>query len=50
MGWFVALVLMLFYALGLFVFHGTRAVHVLPMLAAAVVILDQFLVRRYRER
>jgi len=41
---------MVFYALGLFVFHGTKAVHILPFLALAVLVADYLLVSRFRKQ
>ena len=48
MAWIIALILLVFYALGLFVFHGTRAIHLLPFLALMVLIVDYLLVKRFR--
>jgi hypothetical protein len=48
MAWIIATTLLLFYVLGLFVFHATGPVHVLPFVAAAVPLLEWFLVRRFR--
>ena len=50
MGWIIALILLIFYALGLFVFHGTRAIHLLPLLALVVLIVDYLLAKRFRRR
>ena len=50
MVWIVIIVLMIFYSLGLFVFHGTRAIHILPFLALAVLVADHLLVRRFRKQ
>lgn len=41
---------LLLYLLGLLVFHAGQAVHVLPVLAVLVLIIDYLLVRRFRER
>ena len=49
MAWIIVIVLLLFYGLGLFVFHGTRAIHILPFLAAAVLVTDYLLVRKFRQ-
>jgi hypothetical protein len=46
MAWIVFVTLLLFYVLGLFVFHATGPVHVLPFAAVASVLLDRFLRRR----
>jgi putative effector of murein hydrolase len=37
---------MIFYFLGLFVFHGTKAIHILPLLAAIVLIIDYLLAKK----
>ena len=50
MAWIIVIVLMIFYSLGLFVFHGTRAIHILPFLALAVLVADQLLVRHFRKQ
>ena len=49
MAWIIALILLVFYSLGLFVFHGTRAIHVLPFLALLILVADYLLARRYRK-
>jgi hypothetical protein len=46
MGWFVFIVLLLFYVLGLFVFHATGPIHILPFVAVAALIGYLWLVRR----
>ena len=48
MAWIIAIVLVIFYSLGLFVFHGTRAIHILPFLALAILIVDYLLATRFR--
>jgi hypothetical protein len=48
MAWIIFIVLLLFYFLGLTVFHATGPVHVLPFAAVAVLIIDQVL--RWRTR
>lgn len=48
MAWIISIVLLLFYVLGLFVFHATGPVHVLPFVAIAVPLIDRFLVRQSR--
>jgi len=50
LAWIIALILLIFYFLGLFVFHGTRAIHILPFLAIAVVAADSLLANRFRKR
>jgi hypothetical protein len=50
LGWIIALILLIFYALGLFVFHGTRAIHLLPLLALVVLLADYFLAKRFHPR
>jgi len=50
LAWIIALILLIFYFLGLFVFHGTSAIHLLPFLAVVVVIADYFLTKRFRKR
>jgi len=49
MAWFVALVLIIFYLLGLLVFHGTKAIYLLLILAILVVVID-FVVGRALSR
>ena len=46
MAWIISITLLLFYVLGLFVFHATGPVHVLPFAAVAVLLLDRILMRR----
>ena len=48
MAWIIVVVLLLFYILGLFVFHATGPVHILPFVAVAVPLIDHFLVRKYK--
>jgi hypothetical protein len=48
MAWIIFIVLLLFYVLGLFVFHATGPVHVLPFVAVAVPLLDRILARRHK--
>ncbi|HYW74272.1 MAG TPA: hypothetical protein VE961_24830 [Pyrinomonadaceae bacterium] len=50
MAWIIALVLLIFYFLGLFVFHGTKAIHLLPLLIVLVLIGDYLLVKFLRQR
>lgn len=45
MAWLIFVTLMLFYVLGLFVFHATGPIHLLPFVAVAVPLIDHFLVR-----
>ena len=40
MAWFVALILILFYVLGRYVFHAGPAIYLLPLLALLVVVID----------
>ena len=46
MAWVIFVTLLLFYVLGLFVFHATGPVHILPFVAVAIPLLDRFLRRR----
>ena len=48
MAWMIFIVLLLFYVLGLFVFHATGPIHILPLVAIAIPLIDRILVRRYR--
>ena len=48
MGWIIFVVLLLFYVLGLLVFHATGPIHILPFVAIGVLIGYLVLVRRYR--
>ena len=50
MAWLVALVLIIFYLLGVYVFHAGGGIHVLPVIAVAVVIIDFVFYRRLRGR
>jgi hypothetical protein len=50
LAWIIVLVLLIFYALGLFVFHGTRAIHLLPLLALLVLVSDYLLARTLSKR
>lgn len=50
MAWIIVIVLMIFYSLGLFVFHGTRAIHFLPFLALVVLAADYLLARHFRKQ
>jgi hypothetical protein len=50
LAWIIALILLIFYVLGLFVFHGTREIHLLPFLALVVVTADYFVAKRFRKR
>lgn len=47
MAWIIFVVLLLFYVLGLFVFHATGPIHIVPFVAIAVPLIDRFLVRKY---
>ena len=48
MVWIIVIVLLVMYVLGLFVFHATGPIHVLPFVALAVPFIDHWLVRRYK--
>ena len=48
MAWIIVVVLLLFYVLGLFVFHATGPIHILPFVAIAVPLIDYFLVRKHK--
>jgi hypothetical protein len=48
MAWFIASALLLFYLLGLFVFHGPTTLHVLPLLAFLFLIVDAIAARWLR--
>jgi hypothetical protein len=48
MAWMISIALLLFYVLGLFVFHATGPVHVLPLVAVAVPLVDRLLTRNYK--
>ena len=48
MAWIIFVTLLLFYVLGLFVFHATGPVHVLPFVAIAVPLVDRVLQRKYK--
>jgi predicted membrane metal-binding protein len=39
-------VLMIFYLLGVFAFHAPGTIHILPFVAAAVLVLDYLIVKR----
>lgn len=45
----IAITLLVFYALGVWVFHAT-GVRLLPVIAIVVVIVDQLLIRKYGRR
>ena len=49
MAWIIVVVLLIFYGLGLFVFHGTKAIHVLPLLGLAALFVDWLVARRFRD-
>jgi hypothetical protein len=49
MGWFLAAVLILFYLLGLYVFHASRSIHILPIIAVVVLVIDFVATRRFRK-
>ncbi len=46
MAWIISVTLLLFYVLGLFVFHATGPVHIIPFVAVAIPLIDQVLMRR----
>ena len=48
MAWIIFVTLLLFYVLGLFVFHATGPVHILPFVAVAVIVADRVMMRRYK--
>ena len=48
MTWIIVITLLLFYVLGLFVFHATGPVHVLPFVALVLPLVDWLLVRQSR--
>jgi hypothetical protein len=48
MAWIIFVTLLLFYVVGLFVFHATGPVHVLPFVAVAMPLIDRFLVHKYK--
>jgi hypothetical protein len=50
MGWIVFIALMLLYVLGLLLSHASGPVHILPIAAIAVLVIDWILKRRYRSR
>ena len=47
--WAVFAVLMIFYLLGVFEFHAPTTIHILPLVAAVVLILDYLIVKRFRK-
>jgi len=49
LAWIISLILLIFYFLGLFVFHGTTAIHLLPFLVVVVLVVDYLLAKRYRQ-
>jgi len=49
MAWAVFAVLMIFYLLGVFEFHAPGTIHILPFVAAAVLVLDYFLVKQFKK-
>jgi hypothetical protein len=48
MAWMVALVLILFYLFGRFMFQDSPLIHVLPFIAVAVVIVDYLIAKLRR--
>ena len=49
MGWMIVITLLIFYALGVAVFHAT-SVEVLPGIALVVLMADRWFVWKYSER
>ena len=49
MGWMIIITLIIFYALGVAVFHVT-GVELLPAIALVILIADRWLVWKYSER
>jgi hypothetical protein len=47
MGWFVVIVLIAFYLLGLYVIHASRGLQILPIVALLVLIIDFVATRRF---
>ncbi len=48
MGWIVIATLLVFYALGVWVFHANGPVRALPLIAVCVLIVDRLLIRKYK--
>ena len=46
MAWAVFVVLMVFYLLGVFEFHASGTIHILPFVAMGVLVLDHFIAKR----
>jgi hypothetical protein len=49
MAWIIFIVLLLFYVLGLSVFHARGPIHILPFVAIAVLLIHRMLRRRYQD-
>ena len=47
--WAVFAVLMIFYLLGVFEFHAPSTIHILPFVAVGVLVLDYFIVGRFKK-
>ena len=50
MAWFVAVILILFYALGVYVFNAGRSITILPILALLLLVIDFLIARQLRPR
>jgi hypothetical protein len=50
MGWMVFITLLIFYALGVWVFRGNWPVRILPVAAVILLVIDRALVAIYRRR
>lgn len=50
MFWLVAFILLIFYALGVWVFHATGPVRFLPIVAVVVLAIDRLLIWKYGAR
>jgi hypothetical protein len=50
MGWIIFITLLIFYALGMWVFHGSWPVHILPVAAGILLAIDRALIAIYRRR
>ena len=48
MAWIIVIVLLLFYVLGLIVFHATGPIHILPFVALAIPLIDRLLLRKFK--
>jgi hypothetical protein len=50
MGWIVFITLLIFYVLGLRVFHGNWPIHILPVVAGILLVIDRALIAIYRRK